>query len=236
MVSHLNVLVFFLSVLTSVMVNKYITKPIQSSYNSRVSGQSLRGTPTSNQNWACFMVQFKHSFEKWFKHSKANFLRNSTNMALNLSRPSNNNMCVMMILYEECNTCRNMLQALQNFCPGIVKFSCFRLYTLDYRIHSYSRICPIRAHPSYFEVISHKIINHLPRSSHKACIRVQYDWELAWKWPKSSIFESILSTNIEINKRPPKMIYLSALGPYWNEYGVPTLLNNQMTGIFGWKV
>ena len=27
---------------------------------------------------------------------------------------------------------------------------------------------PISAHPSYFEVINHKIINHLPRSIHKA--------------------------------------------------------------------
>ena len=26
-------------------------------------------------------------------------------------------------------------------------------------------------------------------------------------------------SNIETNKRPPKMNYPSALGPYWNEYG-----------------
>ena len=42
---------------------------------------------------------------------------------------------------------------------------------------------------------------------------------LAWKWPKSSIFGSIIATDIETNKHPPKTIYLSALGTYWNEYG-----------------
>ena len=73
---------------------------------------------------------------------------------------------------------------------------------------------PIITHPSYFEVINRQ---HLPRSTLKA-YWVQYDWKFAWKWPKSYIFGSILVTNIGTNKRPPKMIYLSALGAYWNEY------------------
>ena len=30
------------------------------------------------------------------------------------------------------------------------------------------------------------------------------------------------SNNIETNKRPPEMIYLSPLGAYWNEYGIPS--------------
>ena len=34
-----------------------------------------------------------------------------------------------------------------------------------------------------------------------------------------SFFGLILAKNIEINKRPPLMTLLSALGSYWNEYG-----------------
>ena len=65
------------------------------------------------------------------------------------------------------------------------------------------------------------VINHLPTPDLFINLKyqVQYDNLLAWKGPKSSIFGSILATNIEINKRSPKMIYLHALGSYWNEYG-----------------
>ena len=53
-----------------------------------------------------------------------------------------------------------------------------------YRIHSNIHPCPLSIHASYFEVINHKIINHLPRSIHNAYMYwVQYDWELAWNWP-----------------------------------------------------
>ena len=61
-------------------------------------------------------------------------------------------------------------------------------------------------------------MNNLPRSIHNTS-RVQYDWELTWNKSKSSIFGSILATDNETNKSPPKMIYLSVLGAYWNEYG-----------------
>ena len=47
-------------------------------------------------------------------------------------------MCVMMILYEECNTCRIMPQACKNFARGIVKFSCLRLHSLDY-VHAFKQ-------------------------------------------------------------------------------------------------
>ena len=45
------------------------------------------------------------------------------------------------------------------------------------------------------------------------------DWELICKWSKAYIFALILATNIETNKCPPEMAYLSPLGAYWNEYG-----------------
>ena len=32
-------------------------------------------------------------------------------------------------------------------------------------------------------------------------------------------FGLIFATNIEANKRPTEMIYINALGAYWNEYG-----------------
>ena len=44
---------------------------------------------------------------------------------------------------------------------------------------------PISTHPSYFETINQKMINHLPRSIHETNILSSNDWELAWKWPKS---------------------------------------------------
>ena len=50
--------------------------------------------------------------------------------------------------------------------------------------------------------------------------QVHYDWKSAWKRPKQSIFGSMLPTLKQmIAHRPPKMIYLSILGTYWNEYG-----------------
>ena len=33
------------------------------------------------------------------------------------------------------------------------------------------------------------------------------------------IFGLIIATNIVTNKRPPKIIYLTALSAFWNEYG-----------------
>ena len=36
---------------------------------------------------------------------------------------------------------------------------------------------------------------------------------------------SILATKSTINKRPSKMIYLSTLGAYWNEYGMSVVLS-----------
>ena len=47
--------------------------------------------------------------------------------------------------------------------------------------------------------------------------------EISLKPVKIIIFGSILATNSEAHTRPPKMIYLSALGAYWNEYGTLTL-------------
>ena len=38
---------------------------------------------------------------------------------------------------------------------------------------------PISAYPPYFEVINHRIINHLPDLFIKFTYLVQYDWELA---------------------------------------------------------
>ena len=72
----------------------------------------------------------------------------------------------------------------------------------------------------YFEVINHKIINHLPRSIIKfRCIPSSVYLVISLKLAKSFSFGSILATNSEANKGPPKMIYLSTLGAYWNEYG-----------------
>ena len=88
-----------------------------------------------------------------------------------------------------------------------------------YRIDLIAAHAPISAHPAYFEVINHRRINHLPDLFIKFTYLIQYDWELAWNRPKLSIFVSIFATNSKTNKRPPKMIYLSALGAYWNEYG-----------------
>ena len=73
---------------------------------------------------------------------------------------------------------------------------------------------PVSAHTSYFEAINHKTINHLPRSD----IFMKLS-ELAWKWPKLYFLGLILAANIERNKCPPEMTYLSVLGAYWNEYG-----------------
>ena len=46
----------------------------------------------------------------------------------------------------------------------------------------------ISDHPSYFEVINHKISTIYPKLFIKLTYQVQYDRELASKWPKSSIF------------------------------------------------
>ena len=73
------------------------------------------------------------------------------------------------------------------------------------------------SHPVYFDVINHKSSTIYPDLFIKLTYQVQYDWESGLEQPKSSIFGSILVTNIETNKCPPKMIYLSVLGAYWNE-------------------
>ena len=62
--------------------------------------------------------------------------------------------------------------------------------------------------------IIHKIINHLPDLFIKFTYWIQYDWELAWKWLKSSIFSRSLQQKIETNKHPPNEINLKALGTY----------------------
>ena len=81
----------------------------------------------------------------------------------------------------------------------------------------------ISAHPSYFEVISHKMINHLPRSIHKASYWVQCDWELAWNRPKSSILGLICATNNETNNS------FMTFGTKMHRQD-PILVNNKLEG------
>ena len=78
---------------------------------------------------------------------------------------------------------------------------------------------PISANPSYFEGINHKIINQLHRSIHEANILSSTWLEISLKMTKSYTFGLIFVSNIETNKCPPEMTYLSALGAFWNEYG-----------------
>ena len=75
----------------------------------------------------------------------------------------------------------------------------------------------VSTHPSYVD-INHKIIKYLPRPIHKAYILSSIWLKISLKWPISFIFGSILATNVETNKRSPKIIYLSTMGAYWNEY------------------
>ena len=68
---------------------------------------------------------------------------------------------------------------------------------------------PISAHPSKFEIVSHKIINHIPISITQEGLDVYL--LVFWVDP---------CKNIEMNKRPPLWTLLSALGSYWNDYGI----------------
>ena len=90
-----------------------------------------------------------------------------------------------------------------------------------YRIRSNSRPCPYKRPPIIFW--SYIPQNNQPstRSIHKAYIlsSIWLGFRLKMAKITACIFGSILATNIEKNKCPPKMIYLSALGAYWNEYG-----------------
>ena len=49
--------------------------------------------------------------------------------------------------------------------------------------------------------------------------QLQYDWKFSLKTVQMIYFWINSSNNIKTDKRPPKMIYLSAMGAYWNEYG-----------------
>ena len=74
---------------------------------------------------------------------------------------------------------------------------------------------PIRAHSSNFEIISHKIINHIHISISQEGPNVYLCFFLfcfASPPPWS------LQKNIEMNKCPPLMTLLSTLGTYWNKY------------------
>ena len=84
----------------------------------------------------------------------------------------------------------------------IVHFTIFILITAH---------APLSAHVSYFEVINHKIIYHLPIPIHKAYIPSWILLGISLKPVKIIIFGSILVTNSETHKHPPGMIYLSAL-------------------------
>ena len=87
---------------------------------------------------------------------------------------------------------------------------------------------PISARPSYFEATNHKITNHLPRPIHKAYILSSIWLGISLKMAKIIHFGLIFATNIETNKRPPKMIYLSTPGAYWNEYGDQVTFDDTM--------
>ena len=93
-------------------------------------------------------------------------------------------------------------------------------FEIKYCIHSNSHThAPISTHLSYFEVINHKKINHLPRSIHKA-----YLMNLIWLRISQKMTKIIhcLCRSMQkylTSKRPAKMIYISTLGLCWNEYG-----------------
>ena len=101
----------------------------------------------------------------------------------------------------------------------------------SYRIRSNSRSCPISAHPFYFEVKNHKIITlHLPRSIHRACILSSMCQGISLKMAKIIHFWVDLC-NKYWNKYPPRMIYLSTLGTYWNECGTCSSLPTVQLGL-----
>ena len=76
---------------------------------------------------------------------------------------------------------------------------------------------PRSAHPSNFETVSHKLVNHIPISISQEGLDV-YLWGFGVDSCK----------NIEINKRPPLMTLLSALGTYWNEYSICFALSSKL--------
>ena len=88
-----------------------------------------------------------------------------------------------------------------------------------YRICSNNPHVPISAHPSYFEAINHKIVNHLHRSIHETNIFRSMWLGINLKMTKILNFR-VLATNIETNKRPPEITNLSALDAYleWMRY------------------
>ena len=90
---------------------------------------------------------------------------------------------------------------------------------------------PLSTHPSYFEVINHKLINHLPRFVHWAYIPTSIWLGICMNMAQIIHFWIKPSNNIETNKCPPKMIYLSALGAYWNEYGDMYMMSSWQWGL-----
>ena len=77
---------------------------------------------------------------------------------------------------------------------------------LPYHSCSNNRPCPYKHPPIIFW--NYKPWRNQPYTQYSLSLNVwvQYDWKLAWKWLKSSIFGLIFATN----KRPPKLIYLRA--------------------------
>ena len=69
---------------------------------------------------------------------------------------------------------------------------------------------PISTHPSNSEIISHKLVNHILISISQGGV-----WTCIY-----GVFGFDSCKNIEMNRSPPLMTLLSALGAYWNGTGI----------------
>ena len=123
-----------------------------------------------------------------------------------------------------CVSGDDILNIVDLLCVGSVfMFTCLSAawwYVMMYHIHSSSRPCPISAHPLDFEVKNLKIINHLPRYKFINWYKPTSIWlGISLKTAQTIHLWVDPSHDIKTNKRPPKLIYLSTLGAYWNENG-----------------
>ena len=77
---------------------------------------------------------------------------------------------------------------------------------------------PISAHPSYLDVIIHKIINHLPLSFHKAYIQSSIWLGISIKWMKINHLWVDSCTKLWNKRTPTQNDLCKCPGANWNEY------------------